>query len=302
MDEQLTKLIREAQHQVSESKERHSVIAQIVDQILRSRKICRPLRGKFLSAVYQDIYHQVRQQLLGDVDGALDNRNEQRTSVREWANMLRDNAFRKVLDDARLQKLALAAQQFEPLTEERLYALRELLEAIQLSGRICRPHSNKIPVSFYNLIYEDAVSQTLTYVCEKIDKYDPEKGKTGNLMTWVNFRLDKLVIEAWNTFLCSDKLFTPESMQNLTISEQNPSLLEILREYIEEDVEDVFKQAHIKQHPDANFQRIILLRIAKLTWQEISQELGGIKITTLNNFLKRSCQKFAPKIREYLLK
>lgn len=302
MDEQLTKLIREAQHQVSESKERQKVLAQIVNEILRSRKICRLLRGKFLSVVYQDIYQQVRQQLLGDVDGALDNRNEQRTSVREWANILRDNAFRKVLDDARLQKLALAAQQFEPQTEERRYALRELLEAIQLSGRICRPHSNKIPVSFYNLIYEDAVSQTLLYVCEKIDKYDPEKGKTGNLMTWVNFRLDKLVIEAWNKFLFSEKLVTPESMPNLIINEQPPSVSESIRECIEEDIENVFRQTHIKQHPDANFQEIILLRMSEKTWREISQEFGGIKITTLSNFFKRSCRKFAPKIRKYLLK
>ena len=272
----------------------------MVDEILRARKICRTPRGQSLYGVYQNIYQQVRQQLLHDVDQALNNCNTQHDPVREWANTLRDNAFRKVLDDTQLQGLALAAQQSESQTEERHYALRELLEAIRLSGRLCRPHSSKIPARFYNLIYEEAVNQTLLYVWQKIDKYDPQKGKTGNLITWLNFRLDKLVIESWNDFLSHAELFSAEDIDNLPLVEKPPSLGELIREYIEEDAGDIFKHQHIKDCPDANFQSIALARISGESWKDISAKFGGIKVAALSNLFRRSCKKFAHKFGEYL--
>lgn len=300
MDEQLTKLLREAQWQLHNSKARQKVLTEIVDEILRSRKICRTPKGRFLCGVYQEIYQSARQQLLREVDLALSNYYSECTPVRKWANTLRDNAFRKVLDDAQLQWLALAAQQCEFQTEERDYALRELIEAIRLSGRLCRPHSNKIPTRFYEPIYEEAVNQTLLYVCQKIDNYSPDKGKTGKLMTWVNFRLDKLVIEIWNEFLNSDRLLTQEELNKLPMPESPASPLEQLREYLEEDTENIFKREYIVKRPDVNFQAIALARISEKTWQDISEEFGGVKVATLSNFFQRTWRKFAYKFREYL--
>lgn len=299
MDEQLRKLITEAQRHPPDSEERQKVLTQMVDEILRSRKICRTSRGQFLSGVYQEIYQEVQQQLLHDVDQALDSYNGQRTPVREWGNTLRDSACKKILDDARLQKLALSAQQFKPQTEERDYALRELLEAIRLR-KLCRPHSNKIPANFYNLIYEEAVNKTLLYVCQKIDNYDPKKGKTGSLMTWVNFRLDKVVIEIWDEFLKSENTLSAEELGKLPTPQQEPSLSERMRECLEEDAENIFRREHMRERPDANFQVIALARISGKRWEEISAEFGGIKVAALSNFFQRGARKFAPKFREYL--
>ncbi|NDJ21156.1 hypothetical protein GS682_05780 [Nostoc sp. B(2019)] len=246
MDEQLTKLITEAQRHPLYSEERQKALTQLVDEIMRSRKICRTSKCQSLSSIYQETYQQVRQQLLHDVDGAIDNYNPQRTFTREWVNTLRDNACRKILDDAWLQRLALIVQQSKLQTEERDYGLRELIEAIRLSNRLCHPHSNNIPASFYKLIYEEAVNQTLLYVCLNINNYDPNRGRTGSFMTWVNFRLDRVVIEVRNELLNSDISFSPEDLDKLPTPQEEPSLSEKFRECIKEDAENIFKRRHMR--------------------------------------------------------
>lgn len=300
MDEQLTNLITEAQRHPPDSEKRQKVLTQMVDEIMRSRKICRTPKGKSLSAVYQEIYQEVRQQLLRDVDQAIDSYNAQRITVREWANKLRDDACKKILDDARLQRLALTAQESKPQTEEHDYALRELLEAIRLSGKLCRPHIRKIPAQFYQLIYEEAVNKTLLYICRNINNYDPNRGRTGSLMTWVNFRLDRVVIEVWGEFLESEKSLSSEDISNLPTPQEEPSLFEIIRECIEEDAEKLFKREHMRERPDANFQAIALARMSGKRWEEISAEFGGIKVAALSSFFQRCCRRFAPLFREYL--
>lgn len=296
MDKQL---IKEAQHQPSSEKKRQKNLTEIVNEVLRSRRICRTPKGESLYGVYQEIYQQAQQQLLQDVGQAIENSNVEFTSVREWAVILRDNAFRKVLTDARLQELAITAQQSEPETKERHYALSELIEAIRLSGRLSRPHSNKIPARFYSLIYEDAVNQTFLYIFQKIGTYDPKKGKTGSFITWVNFRLDKLVIETWQELLSFERLLAPEDLLKLPLAQNSPSLSEKTWECIEEDIDNVFQHEHIKKHPEANFQAIMLARRSGKSWRDISNEFGGIKVATLSNFFYRSCRKFALKFKEY---
>ncbi|WP_414582279.1 hypothetical protein [Scytonema sp. PCC 10023] len=300
MDEQLTKLITEAQKHPAESQERQKILTQMVDEIMRSRKICRMPKGQSLYGVYQEIYQQVRRQLLHDVDEALDSYNVQRTTVREWANILRLRACKKILDDARLQRLALIAQESKPQTEERDYALIELLEAIRLSGKLCRPHIRKIPAEFYQLIYEEAVNKTLLYICRNINNYDPNRGRTGSLMTWVNFRLDRVVIEVWGEFLKSEKSLSSEDIGNLPTPQEEPSLFEIIRECIEEDADKIFQRKQMRNRPDANFRAIALATMSGKSWEEISAQFGRIKVAALSNFFQRCCRHFAPKFREYL--
>lgn len=186
MDDLLKQLLYQLQQHPRETEERQKALIELVAQMLRSRQICRPPKGQSLSSIYLDIFQAVQRQLSHDVDENIDSYNLQRTSVKDWANRLRDNAFQKVLNNSRLTLLALEAQRHLPRTQEWQYALRELLNAIQLSGKLSRPNQ------FYSDVYEDAITRTWFWICQNINAYNPSKG---DFMPWVNYRLNMILQE-----------------------------------------------------------------------------------------------------------
>lgn len=301
MDEQLEQLVIEVQRYDSQTQERQQALSALVDEILRSRKSCRPLRDQSLWGVYLKLYQDVRQQLWQEVEQTIDQYNPRRSSGREWTKALRDRVFSQVLTDAQLKKLALEAQQHPPDTELRQYALRELVQAIWLSKKLCRPHLGRFHPDFYELIYDEAVNKTLTYVCQNIDKYDPERGKDKRFMTWVNFRLDKLVIESPYELSHpqTQPFFSLADLENIPQPESCNPLPDELKDCLENDRDNVFKRQHIRNHPEANFQVIALATLAGKSWETISEELG-IRVPTLSSFFRRCCQKFAAKLEQYL--
>ena len=301
MDESLEQLVKEAQQYNHQTKKGNVALTKLVEEILRSRSICRPLGGQPLWDVQQEIYEQVQQQLLNDLNQELDKYNSQLIPLREWINRLRNHAFRKILKDSHLKELAIVAQQYPPSTVLRQHILGELVEAIRLSGKLCRPHHRKFTSNFYELLYDEAVVETLSYVCRNIDKYDPQRGKNQKFITWVNFRLDKCVIDCRRRFNQTNVKDLPglNDLERIEQPQETPSLSEIIREYIEEDSENIFRKTQIRNHPDANFQAIALARFAGKTWEDISSELG-IVIPTLSSFFQRCCRKFAPQFRSYL--
>ncbi|MCA1994576.1 MAG: hypothetical protein LDL41_21410, partial [Coleofasciculus sp. S288] len=227
--ELLQRLVIEAQQHLTETRERQFALTKLVDEILRSRRICRPLKGQFLSNVLPEIYQEVQQQLLRLVEQSIDNCNPQ-NSLRNWATFLLHRAFQHVLDDKRLKQLALEAQQHPSTSQERQYILTELINAIQLSGKLHCPPQSALPHEVYQLIYDDAVNRTLLYVFQKIDYYDPQRGR-GRFMNWVNFRLKMIFIELVNqTFKLSPILC--EEMEKQSPEEESPSLSEILSQCI----------------------------------------------------------------------
>jgi hypothetical protein len=104
MDRRLEQLIIEAKQYPPQSKERNKVLAQLVDEILRSRKICRH-GSQPLSGIYLEIYEQLREQLFRDVDQNIDQYNPACcTSIREWVNLRRSSVFKEVLNDTQLKE------------------------------------------------------------------------------------------------------------------------------------------------------------------------------------------------------
>lgn len=75
---------------------------------------------------------------------------------------------------------------------------------------------------------------------------------------------------------------------------------ETIREYIESDPDNVFRTTCIRSCPQANFSFIAIQRIEGRSWQEISDNLGGVSIPVLANFYVRCVQRFVPRIEEYL--
>jgi len=300
MDERLEQLVKQAQRETPQTEGRQLTLTQLVDEILRSRKICRQFGSQPLFGVYQEIYEQVRQQLLRDVGEKLNQYNPKQMTVRAWANTLKNQAFRTILDDTQLKKLAIEAQRHPPYTELRQYALGELVEAIRLSGKLGHPHRARFSPQFYNLLYDEAVNKTLTYVCRKIDTYDPERGEQ-KFMNWVNFRLDRVVIESSREFREPNIMSLPSlaELEEMVQPEEPASLFERVRESLEEDAENIFKEMHIRNRPDANFSAIALARFSGKSWEDISTEFA-IPLPTLSRFFQRSCDKFRSKFRQYM--
>ncbi|NEO43640.1 MAG: hypothetical protein F6K55_05675 [Moorea sp. SIO4A3] len=190
MNKQIQQLVLKLQHYPRENKQRDQALAEVVEQILRTRKVCRPRPGHPLSGIYLEIYQTVQQQLNHEIEEDIDSPYLhpylQMTSDQEWGSW-RDSLFKKVLDEGYLQQLALEAQRHQLNTPERFYALTELLNAIKLSGKLY--HRGQ----FSPEVYDDAVNRTLYYVYQNLNHYNREKGK---FINWVNFRLNKMLQKA----------------------------------------------------------------------------------------------------------
>lgn len=297
---ELLNLLLKVKQTVPGSIERRQTLTKLVDRILRSRPICRPLKDQPLSRACQDIYQAARQQLLGSLYSDIDRYNPENEPLRQWANLRMREAFQDILTDNRLKQLALEAKQQSAQTQQRQYLLTELINAIQLSRRLIRPRRGELSRDFYNVIYDDAVNRTLLYVFQKIDLYDPERGN-GVFMNWVNFRLDRTLRDIRASYqITQDKPIAIEEIETIGETQDVPTTFEIIMQYIEHDPDKIFKQEVIKKNPNASFQAIFLAkRIQGKSWKEISQDLG-IPVTTLSSFYWRCIQRFAPKIRQYV--
>ena len=295
-DQLIKQLLIEAQQKKNLLVQRNLVLVRIVDTILLMRPICRQFNGQPLDIVYQELYDLIKKQLLQEINQYLEQFNVNDINdivISQWLERIQNQVFRQVLDDNQLKKLGLAAQKYPPQSALRSYALTELIKAIQLSGRLCHPHQERFPAQFYQLLYEEAMIETLTYICLNIDKYDPNRGNK-KFMNWVNFRLDKLIFDCYrrSNYLPSQQLSSIQDIEEIYQKENQPFLSEIIYQYIEEDPDNIFKLTHIRNKQNANFQNIALARFSGKNWEEISKELD-VAIPTLSSFFQRCCQKFA---------
>lgn len=285
------------------------IINEMAIIILRSRPLCRQFNGKPLEGVYQEIYEQARsnifkklQQYLGDLNSKkkYQQSNSQTKFNLAYLFTLPKEIFPQLLDDTQLKRMGLAAQKSPANSELRTYTLTELVKAIKLSGRLGRPHSSKFSASLYSTLYEEALSETFSYVCLNIDLYDPERGNR-KFMNWVNFRLDKSILKCYIDF----KKYTQHEIYSFTALEQirqpqnSPNLSQLLQEYLIQTTNKVFTTAHVRNRPDANFTTIALARFSGQSWEQISQQLD-ISVPTLSSFYNRWCRRFAPLLKTEL--
>ncbi len=297
MESQFGQLILVLQRQSTGTDE--EAFSKLVDMMMRSRKVGRPPRGQPLTGIYKEICDHIRQQLIQLLQDCLDKGLLQ--SDLSWGYQLRAQATQNALTDSLLKGLALEAQRQPHPSRLRQHALMQLVEAIRACGRLARPHRGKFTPSFYTFLYEEAVNRTLVYVCQKIDTYDPNRGQSQKFMNWVNFRLDRMVIECRRQFSDRDTQELPNlnDLERLSQPEPQSSLANDVRDYIIADPDDVFKSTHIRKRPDASFQAIALARFADQSWEEISAQFD-IKIPTLSSFFQRCCDKFSDRFQNLL--
>ncbi|MBD2776078.1 sigma-70 family RNA polymerase sigma factor [Iningainema tapete] len=199
--------------------------------------------------------------------------------------------------DKQLKELATAAQQQPQPTKSRRVALSKLVDAIWKSPKLYRPYSGQSK-SLDEDVYDEAVQNLFLYICNNINKYNPERG---TVMTWVNMLLtQRFFPEAVRKIIGRGNEIKLEDshLENLPSSEDISLFKEVLK-FIEDDPEGIFALKHIKGYPEANFQAIAIKRILGITWKDISAE-WGISIPSLSTFYQRCLQNFAPIFREYL--
>ncbi len=292
-EQKLQQLLQEAQEQnQTGQQERFIIILQeIVELILRSRPICRQYNSQPLFGIYLEIYNDVKSKLLKAIAEKIEQSNSF-LPTSQWLYLMQTQTFQMILDNAKLKKLALAAQSTLPNSGLRAYALRELVKAIKLSKKLIRIRQHGSSSEFEKLIYEEAVTETLAYVCTKIELYDPERGNK-KFMNWVNFKLEKTLIKCRQEFSIpyTIEISSWSDLENIGYKNNQPNLSDLLYQYIEQDSEAKFKSVFIQDHPQANFKDIALARLSGHTWKEISQELQ-LSISTLSSFFQRNCQKF----------
>lgn len=195
-----------------------------------------------------------------------------------------------------LQALALVAQQHPPLSRERQSALRQLVNGILKSGRLCRPQRGRF-LGTYEDIYAEAQQELLLYICKNIDKYSPERAP---FMTWVNMLMERRFFrEAIPRVLGPPAMnrVTLADLENVVVPEEATTLLDCVREVVEADREDLFKSAHIRGRPEVTFQALFQRRLSGQRWQDIATEFG-ISTSTAETFFSRKLQKFSPNIRK----
>ncbi|MDX2097822.1 MAG: tetratricopeptide repeat protein [Leptolyngbyaceae cyanobacterium bins.59] len=80
--------------------------------------------------------------------------------------------------------------------------------------------------------------------------------------------------------------------------EENPSLSELLRQYLEEDPDHIL-QVHLTNAPDITFQKLALAYISGTSWSDLARTYG-VPLAILVAFFQRQLARLSPKIYKSL--
>ncbi|MEM9907331.1 MAG: sigma-70 family RNA polymerase sigma factor [Cyanobacteria bacterium P01_D01_bin.44] len=205
-----------------------------------------------------------------------------------------------------LKQLAVEAQQYPPKTPQRQRALAQLVDKLCRSKQLVRPYQGQFR-GFYEDIYAEAQQRLFLYMCEAIDRYNPELA----VLQWANFLMKKrFFIEASRDVMpTAPKGMDRSQVKRITLdvldkqepmelrSQSTRSLSEEVIQCIQDDRDGLFKDTHILHRPAANFQYIALRFLGGYSWKEISAELD-VKVVTLSSFYQRCLTKFAARLKE----
>ena len=291
--QQLQQLLQQAKVQVNAQNNEKlvTILEKVVEIVLYSRPICRQYNGKPLFGIYLKIYSQAQSKLLEYITEKIEDHSYLTSNINDLY-LTQTQIFKIILDDVNLKELALTAQAQPPNSSLRSYALRELVKGIELAQRLIKMRSSGISSQFEKLIYEEAVMETLAYVCTKIDLYDPNRGNQ-KFMNWVNFKLERNFLKCRQEFRDPNiiQIHSWSDLENISYKNNSLDFSELLYQYIQQDSQNMFTSVFINNNPEANFKEIALARLSGHTWKEISQHYG-LSIPTLSSFFKRNCEKF----------
>jgi DNA-directed RNA polymerase specialized sigma24 family protein len=202
--------------------------------------------------------------------------------------------------DLHLLQLAKQAQQNPPSSYERRIALTKLIDDIVRFGNLCRPQQNQFSSGVYQEIYDEARQELFLYICQSIDKYEPERG---SVLAWVNVlferRFFKDTIRKIHSYNSVTKMSVAD-LDNFANPEESKDMSEILKEFIELDPHGIFRSTYVRRCPQINFREVAIQRFMGKSWQEIASQYN-VKIPTVSSFYQRCLQKFSGILQEYCI-
>ncbi|MDY6940619.1 MAG: sigma-70 family RNA polymerase sigma factor [Cyanobacteriota bacterium] len=191
-----------------------------------------------------------------------------------------------------LRRLVEETCQYPSGSPERRRSLTRLVIAIQRSGKLWKEDTP---------YYEEALQQTWLYLCRNLceatttqEPYNPDRS---SVITWLDNYLK------WRLRELSGKYGKPQpssiddpNMREPVAKPEPPPILEDVEEWVKLDADGDLRGTHVKGHPNANCQILILRRLPPRTpWKEISAELN-LPIATLSCFYQRKCM---PRLRKF---
>ncbi len=198
--------------------------------------------------------------------------------------------------DERLKRIAAVAQHYPKGSQGRNKAISRLLMAVERSERLCYSDQSSYSVE----VYHEAMQALRLYVFKHIDAYDPSRTK---ILAWLNKKLDIALKEAIALHLKRQHHQATLEEDALPKAEcpspYNPLLSVQVRQIIEDDPDDIFKQRHVRGRPEVNFRAIALKTCSGYSRREIAAELG-LQEQTLYSFFTRSCKSLKPLFDRYL--
>ncbi|MGB7439860.1 MAG: hypothetical protein WA919_02235 [Coleofasciculaceae cyanobacterium] len=207
--------------------------------------------------------------------------------------------------DSYLKQLSELAKQHPPGSKRRIIAVTRLLAAIESSGKLYCQGKYDYPLE----VYHEAIQAVRTYIFRSIDRYDPTRAK---MMTWINQKLNlefksaikKFQKEQQGEVSLSRKTSindgdSQRDLEDTLTSEKTPFLSDCVRQLIEEDIEDIFKNKFIRGRPEVNFQAIALHMLDGYGGRVLADK-WDIPEQTLYSFFRRSCKNFKPVFEKYL--
>ena len=210
--------------------------------------------------------------------------------------------------EQQLHELALVAKAASPSSRQRQQSLSKICRLLDEGGVLKRRPG------IHPQIFSEVKVDILAYACEKIDNFDPEKGR---FLGWINSHF-------WWRQRDAQKKFNQPSHKSLddpatfgrsaeTGIWQDLNLLSVfsldhhpdftstqLRDLLEEDPDEKFCNAHVRDRPDVTFKSLALRGIYGEPYREMAQKTG-ISISTLSSFYQRKLAEFSPYIREYFM-
>lgn len=209
-----------------------------------------------------------------------------------------------------LQRLAEEAKKHPALSSQRQLALNHLINAIwQSKKQLVRPQKGAWTPNLYEDFYHEALQKTFLEICRRIDAYNSEH----SVLAWVNFLLKNHFISVVNDRQRKGITYLPNSVKNqassllslddldrLTTSDETFSNANLLRQFLQDDPENLFKKERLREKPEITFQDLALAKFVEdLTWEEISINVG-VSLQTLCSFFNRRLPKFTPYFKKYL--
>jgi DNA-directed RNA polymerase specialized sigma24 family protein len=208
-----------------------------------------------------------------------------------------------------LQQLAQEAQQHPPLSSQRQLALSKLVHEILRSRQLVRPQKGRWTSDLYENFYNEALQKTLLDVCQKIDNYN----STHPVMAWVNFLFKNYFINVVNerdrqgiTYLPKNeikktiRILSLDELDRYSPLEEAFSKAQLLRQFLEDDPENLFANERLRDRPEVTFQYLAIAKFVEdRTWDDIATKLG-ISLQTLCSFFERRLQKLMPYFKKYL--